>query len=166
MKRVAVYPGTFDPVTNGHLDLVDRGRQLFDHLVIAVLRNQDKQPLFPAQERVELLRQAVVPWNNVEVDSFDGLLVDYARRAGAVAILRGLRAVSDFEYELQMAMMNRRLEPRMETVFLMPNEAYSYLSSRLVREVARLGGSLHGLVPPEVEQALARRFPRGKPAPA
>ena len=160
MSRIAVYPGTFDPVTNGHLDLVDRGRRHFDKLVIAILRNEDKLPMFSLQERMEFLRHAVAGWGDVEVDGFEGLLVDYAARMGATVILRGLRAVSDFEYELQMAMMNRRLAPRLETVFLMPNEAYSYLSSRLVREVARLGGCLDGLVPPEVARALEERFVR------
>ena len=136
--RIGVYPGTFDPVTYGHLDLVERGRKHVDRLVLAILRNEDKQPLFSVEDRIVFLRDAVSPWDNVVVDSFDGLLVDYARKSGASLILRGLRAVSDFEYELQMAMMNRRLAPDMETAFLMPNEAFSYVSSRLVREVARL----------------------------
>jgi pantetheine-phosphate adenylyltransferase len=155
--RVAVYPGTFDPVTNGHLDLVERGRRHVDRLIVAILRNEDKRPMFTLDERAAFLRSAVAVWPDVEVDSFDGLLVDYAREVGASMILRGLRAVSDFEYELQMAMMNRRLAPRLETVFLMPSEAYSYVSSRLVREVARLGGDLRGLVPPAVEAALRAR---------
>ena len=158
MIRRAVYPGTFDPVTNGHLDLVERASRQFDRVVISILSNDEKQPVFPLEERRSLLVAAVSPWPNVEVDSFDGLLVDYARRIGATTIVRGLRAVSDFEYEMQMAMMNRRLAPGIETVFLMPSEAYSYVSSRLVREVARLGGSLEGLVPPLVSQALARRL--------
>lgn len=158
MKRIAVYPGTFDPVTHGHLDLVERARRRFDRLVIAVLRNEDKQPVFSLDERIALLREAVSAWDDVEVDTFDGLLVDYARRIGATVIVRGLRAVSDFEYELQMAMMNRRLAPEVETVFLMPSEAYSYVSSRLVREVAKLGGSVTGLVPPVVDAALRRRL--------
>jgi pantetheine-phosphate adenylyltransferase len=125
---------------------------------MAILRNEDKQPLFSVEERMELLRQAVGQWDNVEVDSFDGLLVDYARRRGASVILRGIRAASDFEYEMQMAMMNRKLAPELETVFLVPSEAYSYISSRLVREVARLGGSASGLVPQNVAQALVDRF--------
>jgi pantetheine-phosphate adenylyltransferase len=162
VKRTAVYPGTFDPVTCGHLDLVERGRRQFDRLVIAILRNEDKQPMFTVEERMGFLREAVTGWSEVEVDSFDGLLVDYARRIGASVILRGLRAVADFEYELQMAMMNRRLAPELETVFLMPSEAYSYVSSRLVREVARLGGNLDGLVPPSVAQALRERQARGR----
>jgi pantetheine-phosphate adenylyltransferase len=160
VKRIAVYPGTFDPVTNGHLDLVERGSRHFDRLVIAILRNEDKEPVFSVRERIALLREAVTRWDNVEVDSFDGLLVEYAQRLGASVILRGLRALSDFEYELQMAMMNRRLAPEVETAFLMPSEAYSFLSSRLVREVARLGGDVAGLVPPNVAEALARRYPR------
>lgn len=158
MKRVAVYPGTFDPVTNGHLDLADRGRRHFDRLVMALLRNEDKAPLFSFDERLELLRGAVARWPDVQVDSFDGLLVDYARRVGASVILRGIRAVTDLEYEMQMAMMNRRLEPQLETVFLVPSEAYSYVSGRLVREVARLGGSVKGLVPANVLTALNRRL--------
>ena len=155
--RIAVYPGTFDPVTNGHLDLVERGRRHVDRLIVAILRNEDKRPMFSVQERIEFLRDAVKPWPSVEIDSFEGLLVDYARAVGASMILRGLRAVSDFEYELQMAMMNRRLSPQIETVFLMPSETYSYVSSRLVREAARLGGDVAGLVPREVEVALRDR---------
>jgi pantetheine-phosphate adenylyltransferase len=156
--RIAVYPGTFDPVTYGHLDLVERGRKHVDRLVLAILRNEDKQPMFSVEERMDFLREAVGAWDNVVVDAFDGLLVDYAKRTGATLILRGLRAVSDFEYELQMAMMNRRLAPDLETAFLMPNEAWSYVSSRLVREVARLGGDVSGLVPPNVAAALAERL--------
>ncbi len=157
MRRIAVYPGTFDPVTNGHLDLVDRGRLRFDGLVVAILSNEEKLPMFTLEERIGFLRDATSRWPDVQVDTFDGLLVDYARTIGASVILRGLRAVSDFEYELQMAMMNRRLAPELETVFLMPSESYSYLSSRLVREVARLGGRLDGLVPESVARALAER---------
>jgi pantetheine-phosphate adenylyltransferase len=157
VKRIAVYPGTFDPVTNGHLDLVERGRRRFDRLVMAILSNEEKQPMFTLEERIGFLREATSQWPDVEVATFDGLLVDHARRIGASVILRGLRAVSDFEYELQMAMMNRRLAPDVETVFLMPSEAYSYVSSRLVREVARLGGNVTGLVPAGVARALARR---------
>jgi pantetheine-phosphate adenylyltransferase len=159
--RLAVYPGTFDPVTFGHLDLVERGRKHVDKLILAILRNEDKQTLFTVPERTAFLRDAVSAWSNVVVDDFDGLLVDYAQRTGASLILRGLRAVSDFEYELQMAMMNRRLAPDLETAFLMPNEAFSYVSSRLVREVARLGGDVSGLVPPAVAQALEGKFGRG-----
>ena len=158
VKRIAVYPGTFDPVTNGHLDLAERGRNHFDRLVIGILRNEDKQALFSVDERVSLLRRVVSGWDNVSVESFDGLLVDYAQRVGASFILRGIRAFSDFEYEMQMAMMNRKLEPSLETVFLVPSEAYSYVSSRLVREVTRLGGSARDLVPDNVVRALADRF--------
>jgi len=145
-------------VTNGHLDLADRGRRHFDHLVMAILRNEDKQPLFNVQERVELLREAVTGWDNVDVETFDGLLVDYAKRIKASVILRGIRALSDFEYEMQMAMMNRRLAPDLEAVFLLPSEEFSFVSSRLVREVAGLGGSVEDLVPPNVATALERRL--------
>ena len=158
MKRVAVYPGTFDPVTNGHLDLCERGRRHFDRVILSVLRHDQKEPMFTIPERVELLREATSQWDNVDVSSFDGLLVDYARDAGATIILRGIRAVTDLEYEMQMAMMNRRLDETLETVFLVPSEAYSYVSSRLVREVASLGGSVDGLVPPVVSAALAEKF--------
>jgi pantetheine-phosphate adenylyltransferase len=161
VKRIAVYPGTFDPVTNGHLDLVERASRHFDRLVIAILRNEDKAPVFSVEERIALLEDAVRPWPNVGVETFDGLLVAYARQLGASVIVRGLRALSDFEYELQMAMMNRRLSPDLETVFLMPSEAYSYVSSRLVREVARLGGDTRGLVPENVRDALAKRLRPG-----
>ena len=160
MKRTAVYPGTFDPVTHGHLDLAERARRHFDRLIVAVLRNEDKQPMFSVRERIDLLREAVTGWDNVEVDAFDGLLVDYARRVGASVILRGIRALTDFEYEMQMAMMNRRLEPSLEAVFLLPSEEYSFVSSRLVREVASLGGSVERLVPDNVARALARRLGR------
>jgi pantetheine-phosphate adenylyltransferase len=151
---LAIYPGSFDPVTNGHLDLIERGTKIFDRLVVAVLRNLDKEPLFPTEERVEMLREVTRKWETVEVDVFDGLLVDYARKRKAQVILRGIRAISDYEYELQMALMNRKLESNIETVFMMPAETYSYLSSRLVREIARLGGDIKGLVPPVVEQRL------------
>jgi len=155
MKSVlAIYPGSFDPVTNGHLDLIERGAKLFDRLLVAVLRNLEKEPLFPVAERVEMLTEVTRAWPNVEVDIFDGLLVDYARRKNAQVLLRGIRAISDYEYELQMALMNRKLEPAIETVFMMPAETYSYLSSRLVKEIVRLGGNVNGLVPPIVEKRL------------
>ena len=151
---IAIYPGSFDPVTNGHLDLIERGEKMFDLLIVAVLRNAEKEPLFTVSERVEMLREVTKQWTSVEIDVFDGLLVDYARKRGAGVILRGIRAVSDYEYELQMALMNRKLEPRLETVFMLPGLSYSYLSSKLVREIARLGASLKGLVPEVVEQRL------------
>jgi pantetheine-phosphate adenylyltransferase len=151
---IAIYPGSFDPVTNGHLDLIERGEKMFDLLIVAVLRNAEKEPLFTVSERIEMLREVTKQWTSVEIDVFDGLLVDYARKRGAGVILRGIRAVSDYEYELQMALMNRKLEPRLETVFMLPGLSYSYLSSRLVREIAKLGASLKGLVPEVVEQRL------------
>jgi len=155
MKSIlAIYPGSFDPVTNGHLDLIERGTKMFDRLVVAVLQNLEKDPLFSVSERVAMLREATRPWPNVEVDIFDGLLVEYARRKKAQVILRGIRAISDYEYELQMALMNRKLEPGIETVFMMPAQAYSYLSSRLVKEIARLGGAVEGLVPTAVAERL------------
>ncbi|HVO57682.1 MAG TPA: pantetheine-phosphate adenylyltransferase [Dongiaceae bacterium] len=151
---IAIYPGSFDPVTNGHLDLIERGEKMFDLLIVAVLQNAEKTPLFTVNERVEMLREVTKQWTDVEVDVFDGLLVDYARRRGAGVILRGIRAVSDYEYELQMALMNRKLEPRLETVFMLPGVSYSYLSSKLVREIAQLGAPLKGLVPGIVEERL------------
>jgi pantetheine-phosphate adenylyltransferase len=155
MKSVlAIYPGSFDPVTNGHLDLIERGAKIFDRLIVAALQNLEKEPLFGARERLEMLREVTQKWPNVEIDIFDGLLMDYARQKKAQVILRGIRAISDYEYELQMALMNRKLEPNIETVFMMPAETYSYLSSRLVREIARLGGSVRDLVPPIVQERL------------
>jgi pantetheine-phosphate adenylyltransferase len=151
---IAIYPGSFDPVTNGHLDLVERGEKMFDLLIVAVLRNADKSPMFEVRERVDMLREVTKQWPGVEIDVFDGLLVDYARKRGAGVILRGIRAVSDYEYELQMALMNRKLEPRLETVFMLPGEPYSFLSAKLVREIAHFGGPLKGLVPEIVEQRL------------
>ena len=155
---IALYPGSFDPVTNGHLDLIERGEKMFDLLIVAVLQNAGKKPLFSVDERVEMLREVTKPWSDVEVDVFDGLLVDYARKKGAGVILRGIRAVSDYEYELQMALMNRKLEPRLETVFMLPGVSYSYLSSKLVREIAQLGAPLNGLVPPIVEERLKAKI--------
>jgi pantetheine-phosphate adenylyltransferase len=151
---IAVYPGSFDPVTNGHLDLIERGAQIFDQLIVAVARNLEKDPLFPVNERVEMLQAVTFDLKNVAVDVFDGLLMDYARQQDASVVLRGIRAVSDYEYELQMAMMNRKIEPAIETVFMLPGEPYSYLSSRLVKELARLGGPVKDLVPPLVEERL------------
>jgi pantetheine-phosphate adenylyltransferase len=155
---IALYPGSFDPVTNGHLDLIERGEKVFDLLIVAVLKNADKQPLFSIPERVEMLRSVVKKFAAVEVDVFDGLLVDYARKRGAGVVLRGIRAISDYEYELQMALMNRKLEPRLETVFMLPGETYSYLSAKLVREIAQLGGPLDGLVPASVGERLRAKF--------
>jgi pantetheine-phosphate adenylyltransferase len=151
----AIYPGTFDPLTNGHLDLIARGAKIFDHLVVAILRNESKNPLFSVQERVEMITEATKSFPNVSVATFDGLLVDFARQQGAKALLRGIRAISDYEYELQMALMNRRLSGELETVFMMPAETYSYVSSRLIKNVFRLGGSVEGLVPPMVAERLA-----------
>ena len=160
MRNVtAIYPGSFDPVTNGHLDLISRGARIFGRLIVAVLRNAEKSPLFSLDERVEMLKDATSLWrDNVEVDGFDGLLMDYARRRKALVIVRGIRAISDYEYELQMALMNRKLEPGIETMFMMPAEAYSYLSSRLVREIAQLGGAVKDLVPAAVEERLKVKF--------
>ena len=154
----AVYPGTFDPVTNGHIDLIQRSALLFDHVIVAILQNADKAPLFTLDERVEMLEAAVDEHKNVSVTTFGGLLVDFAKRNQASVIVRGIRAVSDYEYELQMAMMNRRLSSEVETVFMMPAEAYSYLSSRLVKEISQFGGSVKGLVPPLVEKRLKLRY--------
>lgn len=160
---VAIYPGSFDPITNGHLDLIQRGSQLFDRLVVAILRNATKSPLFSVEERTEMLREVIVPYPNVEVDSFDGLLVDYAAKRKAHVLLRGIRAISDYEYELQTALMNRRLRPDLETVFLLASEAHSFISSRLVKEVFGLGGKISGLVPHSVEARLQRRMSKTKP---
>jgi pantetheine-phosphate adenylyltransferase len=157
-SRIAIYPGSFDPITNGHLDLIQRGSRLFDRLIVSILRNEEKEPLFSAEERIEMLREVAEPYPNVEVDAFDGLLVDYAAHHGATVILRGIRAISDYEYELQMALMNRRLRPEIETLFMMSNEAYSFVSSRMVKEVFRLGGAISGLTPPPVEARMRVRF--------
>ena len=161
MKRRAIYPGSFDPITNGHLDVIERAARLFDEVIVAVAVNLDKDPLFAAKERQAMVRRALAYIANARVDSFDNLLVDYARRMKAVAVVRGLRAVSDFEFEFQMALMNRRLEPRVETVFLMPRDCYAYLSSRIIKGIVKLGGSAHGFVPPFVETALRKRLRKG-----
>jgi pantetheine-phosphate adenylyltransferase len=155
---IALYPGSFDPITNGHLDLIQRGSRLFDKLIVSILRNETKEPLFSVEERTEMLREVVHVYPNVEVDSFDGLLVDHAAAQSATVLLRGIRAISDYEYELQMALMNRRLRPGIETIFMMANETYSFISSRLVKEVFGLGGNITGLVPPSVEARLQRRL--------
>jgi len=159
MMRVAIYPGSFDPLTNGHVDIIERGARLFDRIIVAILVNPEKSPLFSLAERLEIAREVFRGQPNVEIDSFQGLLVDYARRKGARVIVRGLRAVSDFEYEMQMALMNRHLNPEVETVFMMPAEPYTYLSSRLVKEVYALGGSVHNLVPDLVEARLRGKVP-------
>ena len=155
---IVIYPGSFDPLTNGHLDLIARGAKLADELVIAVLRNASKpEPLFTVEEREDMLREATSGLANVTVASFEGLLVDFARARGAKAVMRGIRAISDYEYELQMAMMNRKLEPSIETLFLMPAEKYTYVSSRLIKGVAQLGGDVSELVPPNVHARLLAR---------
>jgi pantetheine-phosphate adenylyltransferase len=154
MSTVAVYPGSFDPLTNGHVDIIMRGARLFDRIIVAILVNAEKLPLFSMDERIEIARAVFKDHHNVEVDTFDGLLVDYIEKRGAQVIVRGLRAVSDFEFEFQMALMNRRLNPKIETVFMMPAEQYTYISSRLIKEVFALGGRVHGLVPDMVEERL------------
>lgn len=161
-KIIAIYPGSFDPITNGHLDLIARGSRLVDRLIVAILRNEAKQPLFSVEERAQMLEEVLQQYSNVEVGTFDGLLMDYATQRGANMILRGIRAISDYEYELQIALMNRRLQPKIETAFLMSGEAYSFISSRLVKEVASLGGNISGLVPPTVEARLKSRFEAGR----
>lgn len=154
----AIYPGTFDPPTNGHLDLITRGARIFSHLTVAILINPVKNPLFTVQERVEMLAEATVPLKNVSVATFDGLMVDFARKQGAAAVLRGIRAISDYEHEFQMALMNRRLAPEIETVFLQPAGRYSFVSSRMVKEVFSFGGDISGLVPPNVLKRLRQRI--------
>ncbi len=157
MKR-AIYPGSFDPVTNGHIDIVGRARKLFDEVIVAVAHNDEKQPMFTLQERLDLLRGTVGQIDNVRIAHFDGLLVDFARTEEAGAVIRGLRAISDFEFEFQMALMNRKLESNVETIFLMPKEDYTYLSSRIVKEIARLGGDVSAFVPGAVAKALAAKL--------
>jgi pantetheine-phosphate adenylyltransferase len=157
MSTLAVYPGSFDPLTNGHVDIISRGARLFDRIIVAILVNAEKSPLFTMDERVEITRSVFKTHSNVEVDTFDGLLVDYVERRDAQVIVRGLRAVSDFEFEFQMALMNQRLNPRIETVFMMPAEQYTYISSRLIKEVFSLGGRVHGLVPELVEERLREK---------
>ena len=154
----ALYPGTFDPPTNGHVDLIQRGAKLFDHLTVAVLNNPGKDPLFTVEERVEMLREATAGIGNVSVATFDGLMVEFARQQGATAVLRGIRAISDYEHEFQMALMNRRLAPEVETVFLQPAGRYSFVSSRMVKEVFSFGGDVSSLVPPNVLKRLKRRI--------
>jgi pantetheine-phosphate adenylyltransferase len=158
MATLAVYPGSFDPLTNGHVDIITRGARLFDRIIVAVLVNAEKSPLFSIAERVEIARTVFTHLPNVEIDTFDGLLVDYVERRGAQVIVRGLRAVSDFEFEFQMALMNQRLNGKIDTVFMMPAEQYTYISSRLIKEVFSLGGRVHGLVPDTVEQRLREKL--------
>lgn len=164
MRTLAVYPGSFDPLTNGHVDIITRGARLFDRIVIAILINAEKSPLFTMDERVEIAREVFKDLPNVEVDTFDGLLVDFVERRKAQVIVRGLRAVSDFEFEFQMALMNQRLNGKIETIFMMPAEQYTYTSSRLIKEVFRLGGRVHGLVPDMVEERLRHKIAARKPA--
>lgn len=161
--RTAIYPGSFDPLTNGHLDVLQRASKLFDRVVVAIAKNESKNPLFTLNERLALLKPAIARMPNVEVEIFEGLLVDYARKQNAVAIVRGLRAVSDFEFEFQMALMNRKLNEQIETIFMMPKETYTFISSRIVKEIARLGGDISPFVPPHVETALRKKnSPRKK----
>jgi pantetheine-phosphate adenylyltransferase len=157
--RTAIYPGSFDPLTNGHLDLIQRAAKLFDRVVVAVAKNEDKRPLFSASERLTLVKQAVRDLPGVQVDTFDGLLIDYVVDRKAQAIVRGLRAVSDFEFEFQLALMNRKLNENIETIFMMPKDTYTFLSSRIVKEIARLGGDVGAFVPAHVRVALAKKFP-------
>ena len=161
MKRIAVFPGSFDPMTNGHVDLIERGCHIFDRVLVAVLKNPEKAPLFDVNERIAMIRAIFRRDSKVVVKAFSGLLVDFVRHERANVVVRGLRAVSDFEYEFQMALMNRRLDPAVETIFLTPKEELSYLSSRLVRQVHELGGDVSGLVPPAVHRALMKRLPQG-----
>ena len=158
--RRAIYPGSFDPVTNGHVDVIERARKLFDEVIVAVAHNDAKQPLFTLEQRLDLLRSTIGKIDNVRVDHFSGLLVEFARKHEACAVIRGLRAVSDFEFEFQMALMNRKLEAAVETIFLMPTEEYTYLSSRIVKEIARLGGDVSAFVPAPVAKALAAKLKR------
>jgi pantetheine-phosphate adenylyltransferase len=156
--RTAIYPGSFDPLTNGHLDVIQRATKLFDRVIVAVAKSESKQPLFTLEERVEMVAQGVRQLPPVEADSFDGLLVDYVEKRGAQAVVRGLRAVSDFEFEFQLALMNRKLNERIETIFMMPKDTYTFLSSRIVKEIARLGGNVSAFVPAHVQAALAAKL--------
>ena len=158
MKRTAIYPGSFDPLTNGHLDVIQRAAKLFDHVIVAVAENESKQPLFTLTERVALVKQAVTKLPNVQTDSFSTLLVEYVAAQKAQAIVRGLRAVSDFEFEFQLALMNRKLDESIETIFMMPKDTYTFLSSRIVKEIARLGGDVSSFVPAHVEAALKKKL--------
>lgn len=159
---VAIYPGSFDPITSGHIDVIERGSKMFGRVIVAILQNEGKRPLFTVAERMEMLRESLAGFSGVEVDTFQGLLADYAMAKGARVILRGIRAISDYEYELQMALMNRRLQPGLETIFLPASETFSFISSKLVKEVISLGGNISGLVPPLVENQLRRRLAHNK----
>ncbi len=161
--RTVIYPGSFDPITHGHLDVVERAARLFDRVIVAVAQNDAKQPLFSLAERRDLVSAAVKRWANVETDSFNGLLIDYARERGANVVIRGLRAVSDFEFEFQLALLNRRMDDRIETIFMMPKDTYTFLSSRIVKEICRLGGDVGAFVPREVHDALRAKYQRPIP---
>lgn len=158
MKKIAIYPGTFDPITNGHLDLVERALRIFEEVIIAVAPSHKKQPLFTLEERIKMIKKAVNKYRRARVETLEGLLVEFVERKSGIAILRGLRAISDFEYELQMAHMNRRLKTDIETVFMMPSEEYSFITSSIIKEVAALGGSMNGLVPKNVEIEIKQKF--------
>jgi len=160
--RTAIYPGSFDPLTNGHLDVIQRATKLFDKVIVAVAQNDSKQPLFTLAERLKLVTECVGQMPNVETDTFGGLLAEYAEVRAADAIIRGLRAVSDFEFEFQLALMNRKLNERVETIFMMPKDTYTFLSSRMVKEIARLGGDVSSFVPPVIQHALAQKLPKTK----
>ncbi|MBW1776578.1 MAG: pantetheine-phosphate adenylyltransferase [Deltaproteobacteria bacterium] len=160
MKRTAIYPGSFDPVTYGHLDIVERGLNLFDKIIVAILVNPGKKSLFTVEERIEMLKESLAPFSNVEIDTFDGLLVDYAAQMKAQAILRGMRAVSDFEYEFQMALMNRKLRREIQTVFLMTGLRWIFTSSSIIKEAAQFGGEVNDMVPPLVHRRLKEKFPK------
>jgi pantetheine-phosphate adenylyltransferase len=162
MKKIAVYPGSFDPITNGHLDIIHRALEFVDQLIVALLVNPEKKPLFTVKERLQMIREVVPEDPRIVIDRFEGLLVDYANSRSARIIIRGLRAVSDFDYEFQMSLMNRRLKPQIETIFLVPAEQYTYVSSKLVKEIAAYGGAVKGLVPPEVEEKMKEKFGTGK----
>ncbi|HOA99625.1 MAG TPA: pantetheine-phosphate adenylyltransferase [Candidatus Atribacteria bacterium] len=161
LTLIAIYPGSFDPLTNGHLDVIERGRKIFDRLVVGILKNPHKQPLFTSEERKTMIEEAVKPFSNVEVEIFDGLLVNFARERGCQVILRGLRAISDYEYETQIALINRKMAPEIETLFLPTSAEFSYLNSTIVKEIASFGGCIRGLVPPAVEKKLRDKFDRG-----
>jgi len=164
LTLIAIYPGSFDPLTNGHLDVIERGRKIFDRLVVGILKNPHKQPLFTSEERKAMIEEVVKPFSNVEVEIFDGLLVNFARKKGCQVILRGLRAISDYEYETQIALINRKMAPEIETLFLPTSTEFSYLNSTIVKEIASFGGCIRGLVPPVVEKKLRDKFDRADPS--